>query len=492
MKLSFKVKAIIISAFLISSVIGSAALETYLDYNDTEERAYKATTDITLVVESQVQDTLKSIENLIDTTSERVIKIGNSGKLQNKDLFSDLKSACVSLTGCEAIGIADTSGKLVIDTANENVHYNISGREFFQEAVKTKRLFIAPAIIARLPNSPPVFVISKPIYNKNSQLLAVMNVAMRTSHLTGFYSLLGFGFAPTVSIFKGNGDIVSRHPGMADHIGKNNSQSRIFTELLNKASSGNFVSYSPLDNKKRLAAYRAVPELDLVIFTGVESPVAFQQWKVRAIRVSLIIGCLLIFTLVAFYLAYRAMIQTEILQIKNEKLDELSNVDELTGIGNRRIFENTLKQEWSRYKRYQVDMAVLLIDVDYFKPYNDNYGHPEGDKTLHKVAQALQECIRRPTDLVARYGGEEFGVIMNTDEAGAFAMAEKIRKKIESLTIKHDFSLVSKTITVSVGIASTTDTQTKNPQELVGEADKALYKAKHAGRNQVAVFKAND
>jgi diguanylate cyclase (GGDEF)-like protein len=492
MRLSFKLKSIMIGGFLISSIIGAAGLEIYLDYCDTEQRAYKASSDVTLVVERQIQETVRSVNTIIDSTAKDILEEGSLEKIKNKRFREDLKSNCLSLTGCEAIGIADTSGKLVLDTAYKVSKLNVSGREFFQEAIQTKKLFVSPAIVARLPNNPSIFVISKPVYDKNGKLLSVILVGMKTSHLTDFYALMGFGFSPTISVFKGNGDLVSRNPGMAEQIGKNNSKSQIFTKLLFQSPSGTFLSHSPLDGRTRLAAYKAVPELDLVIFSGVEAPVAFRQWELRATRLIATIGGLLMFTLAAFYFAYSSMVEAARLQRRNEKLDELSNVDELTGIGNRRIFETTLKQEWSRYKRHKVHMAVLLIDVDYFKPYNDNYGHQEGDKTLHKVAQALQECIRRPTDLIARYGGEEFVAILNTDESGAVLMAESIRKKIESLALKHEFSKVSEVVTVSIGVATTNSTNAKNSENLVHEADLALYKAKHAGRNSVSIFKQSD
>lgn len=492
MKLSFKVKSIIIGSFLVSSIIGAATLEIYLDYLDTQERAYRASSDVVLVVERQIQETVKSVENIIDTTAKNLLEEENLLDIKNKKFFTELKSTCISLNGCEAIAIADPLGRLIVDTGYEISRFNVSGREFFQEAIKTEKLFISPAVIARLPNNPSVFVLAKPVYDTNNKLLSVVFVAMNTSHLTGFYALLGFGFSPTVSVFKGNGDLVSRNPGMDEHIGKNNSESPIFTELLPKAPYGTYLSTSKLDGLTRLASYKSVPKLDLVIFSGVEVPVAFKQWEVRAIRMIATIGGLLMFTLTAFYFAYKSMLEAAHLQKKNQKLDELSNVDELTDIGNRRIFENTLKQEWSRYKRYKTDIAVLLIDVDYFKPYNDNYGHPEGDKTLYIVAQALQDCIRRPTDLVARYGGEEFVVVLNTDEPGAILIAESIRKKIESLSIRHDFSQVSNVITVSIGVASTNSTNAKNAEDLVNEADIALYKAKHAGRNSISAFGPKD
>jgi diguanylate cyclase (GGDEF)-like protein len=496
MKLSFKIKAIIIGGVLAFSVIGAAVLETYLDYCDTESRAYKASTDVTSVVENQINDTFQPVQKMINVTASTLKDAGNINSAKSKEIYNDLKADCELLTGCYAVIITDTNGDVVLDTGNlPGKKVNVKDREYFKDAMSSANgeLVIGPAVVARMPNSPIVFHLAQAVYSKSGKVLGVIAISMKPNHLTGFYSLLGFGFSPAISVYKRNGELVSRNPDQAKYVGFNNSKSEMFTKYLKISPNGTYESRSPLDQKVRLAAYRSVKSYkDLIIFAGVEYPVAFKQWEIRAIRVASIIGTLFIITLIAFYLAYRSMLQTEALQVKNERLDELTNIDDLTGIGNRRIFETTLKQEWSRYKRNKVNLAVMLIDVDYFKPYNDNYGHPEGDKTLRKVAQALKKCIHRPTDLVARYGGEEFVVILNADEPGAELIAESIRAKIESLAIKHEFSEVSKVITVSIGLASTSHTNIKSPESLIKEADIALYKAKNEGRNRISVFKSND
>lgn len=490
-KLSFKTKYLLLSGLVASAVVAALAIETYIDYVDTEQRAYRASSDVTLVVESQIHETAKSVANMIDTTIEAILETNDINSA--KGLYKELKSDCITLTGCEAIVITNAEGIILLSTTTPKPKgMDVSQRQFFIEAIQSKKLVVGPAIKVRLPNNPILFTISKAIFDKEGKILGVISVGMKTSHVTGFYSLLGFGFSPTVSVFRGNGDIVSRTPDMEKHVGKNNSSSQIFTEYLAKAPYGIYKSLSPLDGKKRLAAYRSVPELDLVIYAGVENSVAFHQWTIRAYRVAAIVGILLVFTLLVLYLAYNSVLQRKVLEEKNEVLDELSNIDELTRIGNRRLFESTLQQEWSRYKRHKIDISVLLIDVDYFKPYNDNYGHQEGDKTLYLVAQALKDSVRRPTDLVARYGGEEFVVILNADEPGALLIAENIRQNIQKLAIKHEFSQVEGVVTASIGVTSSTHTEAKTAEGMVMEADIALYKAKRSGRNQVAIFRSSD
>ncbi len=174
------------------------------------------------------------------------------------------------------------------------------------------------------------------------------------------------------------------------------------------------------------------------------------------------------------------------LQKLNKRLEQLSISDSLTGLANRRRFDEVLPAEWSRAARARQSMAVLMIDVDYFKPFNDRYGHQAGDECLKQIAAVLKGRITRPSDLAARYGGEEFSVVLahcNID--GANVIAEQIRQEIESLQIKHADSQVG-VVTVSIGAAAITPSSQSSADELIRCADQALYKAKETGRNRVA------
>ncbi|PZO38172.1 MAG: GGDEF domain-containing protein [Pseudanabaena frigida] len=163
-------------------------------------------------------------------------------------------------------------------------------------------------------------------------------------------------------------------------------------------------------------------------------------------------------------------------------------IDGLTQIANRRAFDQRLEKEWQRLARESLPMSMLLCDVDFFKRYNDRYGHPTGDECLRTVAKAIDACIRRPADLAARYGGEEFAVILpNTEREGATFIAEQICQVIDDLAIPHEASYVSNHVTISIGISSTMPDYRVSPKNLIESADKGLYLAKNQGRNR-AVF----
>ncbi len=178
--------------------------------------------------------------------------------------------------------------------------------------------------------------------------------------------------------------------------------------------------------------------------------------------------------------------KTEELGLANQELLHLANSDGLTAIGNRRRFEDFLADEWHRGIRFKTEISLVLIDIDHFKLYNDAYGHLAGDEALKKVAQALQQTIHRPTDLVARFGGEEFAIVLGgTDSPGALLIARQAVENIKRLMIVHEESLTDPFLTVSVGVATTFATLGSDESELIHTADQALYKAKETGRDRI-------
>jgi two-component system, chemotaxis family, response regulator WspR len=176
------------------------------------------------------------------------------------------------------------------------------------------------------------------------------------------------------------------------------------------------------------------------------------------------------------------------LEEMNRELQRISSLDGLTGIANRRALDDFIRREWRLAHRELRPVSAMMIDIDFFKAYNDTYGHIEGDESLRKVAAALQRIFRRPGDLVARYGGEEFaGVLSETGIHGALVVAEAVRSAVEELGIEHRVSPLGGRLTVSVGLAARVPGSDDDLESLLAEADAALYRAKQGGRNRVEV-----
>jgi diguanylate cyclase (GGDEF)-like protein len=223
--------------------------------------------------------------------------------------------------------------------------------------------------------------------------------------------------------------------------------------------------------------------------------------------VIIIISCIPAFIIYPMTVAYNAFnlarslnTTREVLSQQNEKLekanikireqrdllDNLSKIDGLTGIPNRRRFDEYLEKQWQNALRGNTELSLVMIDIDYFKKYNDCYGHGEGDECLKRVAETLSNTVKRPNDMLARYGGEEFVCILpQTDLSGAKSIAEEMRKNIMSLAVPHEDSSVADCVTISAGATSIRPDRKLSTSAILQAADQALYMAKNSTRNCV-------
>ncbi len=243
----------------------------------------------------------------------------------------------------------------------------------------------------------------------------------------------------------------------------------------------------------------------LVIAVGRDLNKVFSRWRNDAIFRATLFLLLALTASIALYRLQRfqrafernaADAATDIrkknaeLEALNKQLRSLALADGLTGVANRRRFDEVIENEWHRCRRDHVPLALLMIDIDHFKDFNDHYGHQAGDDCLKQIARTLNEGFSRAIDLVARYGGEEFVCLMpETDSDGASAIAETLCTSIEKIGIVHEHSATARYVTVSIGVAVQIPNDKGNPDGLIAEADKALYRAKRLGRNRVCCVK---
>ncbi len=212
----------------------------------------------------------------------------------------------------------------------------------------------------------------------------------------------------------------------------------------------------------------------LLIAHHCQGPRRWQNWETEFLRE--------LATQVAIAIQQSTLFEQ--LQAANQELHRIASLDGLTQVPNRRCFDEFLNHEWRRGT--QTPLSLILCDIDYFKPYNDTYGHQAGDECLQRVATALRQCINPKLELIARYGGEEFAAVLpNTDLKNALELAERLRRQVSGLQIPHAQSQVSPYITMSLGVATLTPSSETSPTQLIANADEALYVAKAGGRNRV-------
>jgi diguanylate cyclase (GGDEF)-like protein len=486
--MSLKLKAILLGMLIVGLIAGATGLSLWIEYNETKQLRETMMRDVTNVVSMHMQDTVTQVDGLLAEIGGQIVNDGGAGRMNEVRRWQQLGALCRSITACTFIGVSDAEGRTVaISSVEGRPDIDVSDRDFFRVPKASGKLFIDKAIVTRVKGNPIVFNISRPVFDKDGKLLAVVAAGLNAGHFASFYRLMGFTLNPTIAIFKGNGDVVARNPGIEKYVGRNIAQGRLFRSQLKQAPAGVFEALSELDGETRVAAYRTLPEFDLVVFAGIEKRAAFAVWRSSALRDVVIIGASILCMLLVMRYAYGALRREAKLEVENQRLDQLSHMDGLTGIANRRAFDNAIERDWEHYRRQRGPLSVLMIDVDFFKLYNDHYGHQAGDDCLRAIAHALQLCVKRDIDVVARYGGEEFGVLLNADEKGALKVARLMRAAVEAQQIAHAASTVCPFVTVSIGVACADSVQPHSADELVACADEALYQAKSEGRNRVCV-----
>jgi diguanylate cyclase (GGDEF)-like protein len=251
-----------------------------------------------------------------------------------------------------------------------------------------------------------------------------------------------------------------------------------------RLSSAGLVTW-PLDGVSRLNAFQRLPDYPFAIWVSVPQDDVLAQWRSAAQANG--IAIMIMVTMICL-LATGLGMQIEKRKQAEASLARLALLDGLTGLANRRRFDSALESEWKRAHREGSTVALLMIDVDNFKAYNDHYGHPCGDTILTAIAQTLAATVLRIGDLTARYGGEEFAVILpSTSAAHAVAIAERIRTAVAELKVPH-IGTPAGVVTVSIGVAALVPRASSESAELLREADAALYESKSAGRNRWSLF----
>ncbi len=376
-----------------------------------------------------------------------------------------------------AIQVFDASGQLTIDASSLDPRpENRSDEEYFgvHRDKPDEGLFISRPMLHRGAYS---IVLSRRISDTDGRFLGVVAGSIRFSYFHELFERLKLDPDDTITVLRRDRTIIMRKPFDLDVIGKNLATVRTWNP--NKiTATGSYSGQGPVDAIPRLYVRRDSSG-PLLVVVGKPLEAIFHLWQREVTRIGAIMIALILFVVgTTLFLAREIGRRAQ----AEDNLEELATTDALTGLKNRRKFDSEIDTEWRRAARARTPVALLMIDADHFKSYNDTYGHQAGDQVLVGIAICISDSVRRGGDCAARYGGEEFAVLLpGVSAAEALVVAEKIRRKVEH------WSEDPTVTTVSAGIASMTPTAGLDWSHLVEAADKALYAAKANGRNQSVV-----
>lgn len=368
---------------------------------------------------------------------------------------------------------------------------NFSDREYFKVLREHPQnsLLISRPFFSRLRNGDPSIAFVRRLDDSEGRFDGIVQGAMRLAYFQDMFKKLKLGVNGSISLVSIEGRILARFPFDKDYIDRDLRTDGVFKTA--STPYGHFRTVSSTDGVERYYTSRRIGDFPLVLVSGISIDGVYSVWWQKALRVSAVLICLSAITCGLCVLFRREMARRMIAEHAfveaAEKLALLASTDGMTGLANRRAFDVALDVEWQRAQRSELPVALIMIDADYFKLYNDRYGHPEGDTILRAIARCIDNAIRRPADFAARYGGEEFVLILpETERAGALMIAERIRSSVELLGVTHESSPLGH-VTVSVGVAWAIPNSEATKEDLLKDCDAALYRSKHLGRNSVRV-----
>ena len=452
------------------------------EYRNTEEDAARSALNIVQLISRDIRNTLSiydsALINLVNLVQSQALA-SLSPQTQQPLLF-DRASEAPSNAG---FFVLDAEGKLIASSRPGTPSLdNASQQPWFKahSTVQSDKIFISRPVLTNQPANDWTLLLSRRISAPDGSFGGVVVAQMRMTYFQNLFRGLDLGPTGNISLVSTDGIMLIQYPATdKTFTGQDLSERPIFLRFLNERY-GSFTAMSGLYHLERLYNFAQISDLPMVVVVALSTEHIFSNWRHTA---ALIGTATLLLCLGMLWLTWMLTRELRLRQQAERELAALAATDPLTGLANRRMLDTTLDLEWRRAQRSGAPLSLMMIDVDHFKAFNDNYGHQAGDEALRQVAQQIKAHVRRPADLAARYGGEEFAVVLTeTDAAGTRLLAEKIRAAVEQMEPANPHTT---RLTVSVGTCTRYAKPGDNQEELLSTADKALYQAKKRGRNRV-------
>ncbi|NHN68573.1 GGDEF domain-containing protein [Pseudomonas fluorescens] len=480
-------------SFMLVVVVAFLSVEgwrTWRDYRAAFAAARDSVTNLARATAQHAEDTIRQVDVVTAALSERVEGDG----LQNMDIpriHKLLVQQSAIMPQLHGLFIYGPDGRwLVTDKAAIPEEANNSDRDYFQyhRTHKGRNVRIGQVIRSRSTND-LIIPISRRLNNPDGSFAGVLLGTVKVSYFVDYYGDFKIDDKGALVLAMRNGTILVRRPFIDSVVGKSLVNSVIFKHFLPNSNQGIAQARAVVDDTERLYGYRALTTYPLVVEAGLSRESIIAPWRRDLLKTGFVL-VFLILTLVSFglivlsQLRYRMAMEQQILDA-HQTMRAMALTDSLTGLYNRRKLDITLADELRLARRQGSSLALIMLDVDYFKRFNDKYGHAAGDDCLRAIASAIQHAVKRPSDLAVRYGGEEFTVLLpSTDSVGAAKVAQTILESIRALNIEHGDHPLG-IVTASAGITSCRPgTDDVTPAMLIKAADAFLYLAKNTGRNR--------
>lgn len=450
-------------------------------------------------------DTFKAADTSLLGLSERVAVDGTSPH-QLERLHKLLVLRVEELPQLQALSILDKNGQRLVTSLTsltaKDQYTNSKDREYFQYHLSHTNSGPHIGIPFRTHSSNAwVIPLSRRLDDENGQFWGVIIATVSVKYFTDFYQTFDIGHEGAITLILNDGIQIARQPLLPDSLGKNLSNGPLYKAYVSGNGSGSAMIESMQDGIERLNGYQRLTYYPLFVSAALSKYEILASWRhLFIIRGLITLGIIILFIVAGTRLIKQIKLRIhaeeeaknarDALQELNATLEKLAQQDGLTGLANRRKFDEVLDASMQQARSSASPLAIILIDVDYFKKFNDLYGHVAGDECLRQVGKVIKDCEKRSCDLAARYGGEEFVVLLpDTDLAGALVVAEAIRKAIRALKIEHVGNTAG-VVTISAGVDVLTSlTHQISAEMLVNAADKALYEAKASGRDQIHFYR---
>ena len=449
----------------------------------------------------QADDTIKAADTCLADIVERIETEG-LGPHEQQRLHRQMVAQVENLPQLAGLFVYDEKGRWLVNSQPMlATTMNNADRAYFiyHRDHPGRRPYVGAPVVSR-SSGKWIIPVSRRLDKADGSFAGVALATLDVDYFRRYYQSFDIGERGVVALLSNQGALMVRRPFLDNLVGADVRTTALFRAYANGPHAGSGMFPSPRDGEMRLNSYRPLEHYPLFVSAALSREEMLEHWRRDTFLHSL--GVVLLAALLGFFgkrliaqIHLRVEAEAELLRARdalesaNRTLERQAMQDGLTGLANRRQFDVTLGNEFSRAMRHQDTLAFVMIDVDFFKQYNDLYGHSAGDDCLRSVSKLIRALTpKRPGDLTARYGGEEIGILLpNTDAGGAQAVAERIRQAIQNLRIAHSGSPLG-VVTVSAGVATVAPVRGQHiAGMLVEAADKALYAAKSAGRNRVCV-----